>query len=66
MSKEEKMKFDADVEKKIREIDSTMSLEGMALSKDFKETLKKCFYGTTSTEKERQKILDRYKRIYGW
>lgn len=66
MSKEEQLEFEKDIENKIREIDNTMALEGMPLSKDFKEALKNCFYGTTSMEKERQKILDRYKRIYGW
>ena len=62
---EEKIKFEKDVDKKIKEIDSTMALEGMPLTKEFKETLRKCFYGTTTTEKERKKILERYKQIYG-
>ena len=66
MSKEEKIKFEKEVEEKIKEINSTMALEGMPLTKEFKETLKKCFYGITSTEKEREKILERYKQIYGW
>ena len=65
MSKEELVAFNNDVEKKIQEIDNTMALEGMPLTAEFKETLKQCFYGTTSTTKERQKIIDRYKRIYG-
>ena len=64
MSEKEK-KFKKEVEQKIKEIDNTMALEGMPLTKEFKETLKKCFYGVTSTEKEREKILERYKQMYG-
>jgi hypothetical protein len=65
MPKEEQIKFETMVEEKIKEIDSTMSLEGMPLTKEFKDTLKGCFNRTTTTEKERKKIIERYKRIYG-
>ena len=63
MSKEEKIELEKAIDKKIKKIDSTMALEGRPLTKEFKETLKKCFYGTTTTEKEREKILERYKQI---
>ena len=42
-----------------------MPLEGMPLTEDFKEILKKCLYGVTSTQKEREKIIERYRKIYG-
>jgi hypothetical protein len=65
MSKEEKIRFDKEVEQKIREIDSTMSLEGMPLTNTLKDTLKKCYYGVTSPEKEIDKLKEKYKQIYG-
>lgn len=55
MTREDQVKFDKFVEDKIKEIDSTMALEGMPLSSEFKETLRKCFYGITTTEIERKK-----------
>ena len=66
MSKEEKIKFEKEIDKKIKEIDSTMSLEGMPLTKALKDTLRKCFIGVTSPEKEIDKLKEKYKQIYGW
>ena len=65
MTREDQVKFDKFVEDKIKEIDSTMALEGMSLSSEFKETLRKCFYGITTTEIERKKIIEKYKKKYG-
>ena len=65
MSKEEKIKFEQDVKQKIKEIDNTMALEGMPLTKALKNNLRKCFYGDTSPEKEIDKLKEKYKQIYG-
>ena len=65
MSKEEKIKYEKEIDDKIKEIDSTMALEGMPLTKDLKDTLKKCFYGITTPQKEIDRLKDKYKQIYG-
>ena len=65
MSKEEKIKFEKDVDKKIKEIDNTMALEGMPLTKEIKTNIKNCLLGNSTTEKECQKVIERYKQIYG-
>jgi len=64
MPKEKLIELNTDIEKKIQEIDNTMSLEGMPLTEEFKKILRQCFYGTKLTTIERQKIIDRYKQIY--
>lgn len=65
MSKEEKIKLDKKIDEKIKEIDSTMSLEGMPLTNALKKTLRKCYYGVTSPKKEIDKLKEKYKQIYG-
>ena len=65
MSKEEQIKLEKEIDNKIKEVDSTMSLEGMPLTKALKDTLKKCFSGATSPEKEIDKLKEKYKQIYG-
>ena len=65
MSKEEEINFEKDVNQKIKEIDSTMSMEGMPLPKALKDTIRQCYYGITSPEKEIDKLKEKYKKIYG-
>lgn len=49
----------------IQEIDGTMKLEGMPLTDEDKEILRKCFEGESTFEIERQKVLDEVKLLYG-
>jgi len=65
MTNAEKIQFEKAVAQKIKEINSTMSLEGMPLTKDLKDNLKNCYYGITSPEKEIDKLKKKYKQIYG-
>ena len=54
-----------EIQKQIKKIDSTMALEGMPLTDEIKERLYNCMIGKTTFEKERKKILEKYRRIYG-
>lgn len=65
MSEEDKIKLNKEIDKKIKEIDSTMSLEGMPLTKALKDTLRNCYFGVTSPQKEIDKLKEKYKQIYG-
>ncbi len=65
MTNQKEKNFEAAIEEKIREIDSTMSLEGMPLTASLKANLRQCYYGTTSPEKEIEKLKAKYRRIYG-
>ena len=65
MTKEENIRLDKEIDIKIKEIDSTMSLEGMPLTKEIKLNIKNCLLGKSTTEKECQKVIERYKQIYG-
>lgn len=62
MIKLKKNVFDVEIEKKIMEIDSTMKLEGMPLTKSLKDNLRKCFYGQTTPEAETEKLKEKYER----
>ena len=46
-----------EVLKKIKKVDGAMAQEGMPLTKEFKQILKNCFTGKSTTEKERKKIF---------
>ena len=54
-----------EIQKQIKKIDSTMAQEGMPLTDEIKERLYNCITGKTTYEKERKKILEKYRRIYG-
>lgn len=58
-------KTDEEIEERIRKVNGAMALEGMPLTKEEKEMLKKCHLGITTTEKERQRILSECRQIYG-
>jgi hypothetical protein len=53
------------IEEKIKEINNTMELEGMPLTKENKKVLEGIFKETTTPEKEIKKIKDKYRAIYG-
>lgn len=49
----------------IQEIDGTMKLEGMPLTDEDKEILRKCFEGESTFEIEREKVINEAKLLYG-
>ncbi len=42
-----------------------MAQEGMPLTKEIKQKLYNCIIGKSTTEIERNKVLEKYRRIYG-
>lgn len=54
-----------EVQEKIRKVDGTMSQEGMPLTEEIKKKLYNCITGKSTYEKEREKIIEKYRRIYG-
>lgn len=51
--------------KKIEKVNGAMSQEGMPLTDELKQKLYNCLIGKSSYDKERSKVLDKYRRIYG-
>lgn len=54
-----------EIQEKIRKVDGAMAQEGMPLTKEIKKKLYDCITGKSTYEKERQKIIEKYRRIYG-
>ena len=54
-----------EINEKIRKVDGAMAQEGMPLTEDIKKKLYNCLKGKTTTDIERKKVLERYKKIYG-
>jgi len=54
-----------EIEKNIKKINGSMAQEGMPLTKEIKENIRKCLSGKSTTEIECQKVIERYKQIYG-
>lgn len=54
-----------EIQEKIRKVDGVMSQEGMPLTNEIKKKLYDCITGKSTYEKERQKIIEKYRRIYG-
>lgn len=50
---------------RIKKLNGAMAQEGMPLTKQLKNTIKNCLTGKTTTEKERNKIIEKYRKIYG-
>lgn len=53
------------VQEKIKKVDGAMAQEGMPLTKEIKEKLYNCLTGKSTYEKEREKVIEKYRRIYG-
>lgn len=53
-----------EIEEKINKVDKAMTQEGMPLTKELKEILYNCITGKSATEKERSKIIEKYRGIY--
>lgn len=54
-----------ELKEQIRKIDGAMAQEGMPLTQEIKENIRKCLLGKSTTEIECQKVIERYKKIYG-
>ena len=54
-----------EIQEEIRRVDGAMAQEGMPLTKALKRKLRDCIVGKTTTEKERQKVIKKYRDIYG-
>jgi len=55
----------SEVEENVKKIDGSMAQEGMPLTKEIKNNIKKCLMGQSTTQKECQKVIERYRQIYG-
>ncbi len=64
MNKNQKL-TEEEIQEKIRQVNGAMSQEGMPLTDEIKKTLYDCITGKTTYEKEREKILEKYRKIYG-
>ncbi len=56
---------EAEIQEKIRKVYGAMAQEGMPLTKEIKQKLYNCITGKSTYEKERKKIIEKYRRIYG-
>lgn len=54
-----------EIEANVKKIDGSMAQEGMLLTNEIKNNIRACLMGISSTEKECQKVIERYKQIYG-
>ena len=54
-----------EIQEKIRKVDGAMSQEGIPLTNEIKKKLYDCITGKSTYEKERQKIIEKSRRIYG-
>lgn len=62
---DKKQLTEKEIQEKIKKVDGAMAQEGMPLTKEIKQKLYDCITGKTTYEKERQKVLEKYRRIYG-
>ena len=60
-----KKQNEKEIQEKIRKVDGAMAQEGMPLTKEIKQKLYNCITGKSTTEIERNKVLEKYRRIYG-
>ena len=60
-----KKQTEKDIQEKIKKVDGAMAQEGMPLTKELKQKLYNCIIGKSSTEIERQKVIEKYRGIYG-
>lgn len=53
-----------DINSRIKKLNGAMAQEGMPLTKQLKATIKDCLMGKTTTKIEREKIIEKYRKIY--
>lgn len=62
----EKVKLtEEEIQEKIRKVNGAMAQEGMPLIEEIKKSLYDCLTGKSTYDKEREKVLEKYRRIYG-
>ncbi len=54
-----------DINERIKKLNGAMAQEGMPLTSELKNTIKNCLTGKTTTDIERKKIIEKYRKIYG-
>lgn len=54
-----------EIQEKIRKVDGAMAQEGMPLTDEIKKRIYDCITGKSSYDKEREKVIEKYRRIYG-
>ncbi len=54
-----------EIQEKIRKVDGAMAQEGMPLTNEIKQKIYNCITGKSTTEIERKKVLEKYRKIYG-
>ena len=54
--------YDGDIDDFVRRVEGAMAQEGMPLTKELKQKLYKCIIGESSTEIERRKIIEKYRK----
>lgn len=60
-----KNQTEKEIQEKIKKVDGAMAQEGMPLTEEIKQKLYNCIIGKSTTEVERNKVLEKYRRIYG-
>ena len=60
-----KKRTEKEIQEKIKKVDAAMAQEGMPLTEEIKRKLYNCIIGKSTTEIERKKILEKYRKIYG-
>lgn len=60
-----KNQTEKEIQEKIKKVDGAMAQEGMPLTKEIKQKLYNCIIGKSTTEIERNKVLEKYRKIYG-
>lgn len=62
---DKKVLSEKEIQENIRKVDGAMAQEGMPLTDEIKKKLYDCITGKTSYDKEREKVIEKYRRIYG-
>jgi hypothetical protein len=63
--KKNKILTEEEIQEKIKKVDGAMAQEGMPLTDETKKMLYNCITGQSTYAKERKKIIEKYRRIYG-
>ena len=58
-----KKQTEKEIQEKIKKIARAMAQEGMPLTKELKQKLYNCIIGKSSTEKERKKVIEKYRKL---
>ena len=61
---DKKVLSEKEIQEKIRKVDGAMAQEGMPLTDEIKKKLYDCITGKSSYDKERAKVIEKYRRIY--